>query len=472
MRKIILGSFLFLAVPMIILARPAKAEYDASHSRILTLEKAHRMALENNYNMKSIKETIHQADIWIYKAWAILLPNISANASLTRNDKESKFAYPDMKAIITNAVSDAVANAMNTTPPPHVASGAGSENILQEKWGYSYGFTANMTLLNARSIPLILNATDNVNSTRYSGRHQRNDLLFVVTASYYTVNTSKEALELAREDLENANAFLKMAKARKAVGQAVKIEVLRAEIECMEAEKQLKNARDALKLAKTSLSYLIGYKGDFDVTDPEKPKPAKGSLKDLTERALQDRLDLKAARIQRTMAERDRNETLTKWVPVFDLTYNWNWDSATGFSGEHDSWRLIFGANWSLFEGGYKIAEAFERGSIMRQAEFGVSQLAVYIKEQVESSMIEYQKSLRNIELAEKQIALAEENYRLVKKQYEQGLATSLDLLDAQTTLSASRRNGALENLSLDLAVLTLNKALGEYNPLLNTVID
>ena len=37
------------------------------------------------------------------------------------------------------------------------------------------------------------------------------------------------------------------------------------------------------------------------------------------------------------------------------------------------------------------------------------------------------------------QLGLAEENHRLVATQYEQGLATSLDLQDATSTLSQAR---------------------------------
>ncbi len=439
-------SFLFAAL-FLFSAFPAMAREDAK-GPILTLEQAHRMALQNNPGMRNIGETMRQADILIYKAWAILLPNLSASGKVTRNSHELSMEFPNMDQLLAG------------NPNPDMV-----ENKMSELWNQEYGFTANMSLFNARSIPLLMNAYDNIDQTAAIGRHQKNELLFAVTQSFYMVKSAMELVEVNLEALENAKAFHRMAKAQQAVGQAVRIDVLRSEIAVMEAEKGHKNAKDSLKLARTALSYLIGYKGNFEIETPPEVRIPEAPLKELTDKALHERLDLKQANLLVTMADRDRIETFTKWVPVFDITYNWTWNSMEDFTGQNDSWRLIFGLNWSILEGGMKIAEASERASKMRQARNTRNQLRLNVKEEVEKNRIELSQYRNNVEISEKQFLLAEETHRLVEKQYENGMATSLDLLDAQTTLARARSGRIIENLNYNLAALRLNKATGEVSP-------
>ncbi len=433
----------------------------------ITLEQAHRLALENNYNIRNVKEVVHQADLQRYKAWSLLMPNLSATGSLTLNDQEIKMqGTGDTETMIKNAINEAVANALGQTPPDPIPTAPAQERVIQERWDKSLGITANMALINPVSIPTICNSYDSHQASIYSGQHTRNELLFAVTQTYYTVLSAMESVKVAERDLENAQAFLDQARKRKDVGAAVEIEVLRAEIEQLKTQETLDNAKDSLKIAKTALAYLTGIDNDFEIAPAQEPQPADAPLDELQDMALSDRADLKATRLQLEVAERSRLATWLEYVPAFDATYNYAWNSATGYSGDNTSWRLIFGARWSLFDGGSRIAEIYERSSQIRQITNNLNQMKLDIKEEVETAQLELERHRRNLELADKQLILAEDNHTQVKKRYEQGLATSLDVLDANTTLSQAEMNLVIERLQYQLAVLKLNKSIGRYSPL------
>jgi len=438
---------LFIIIILTLLAcltMPAQAQ-----NRSITLREAQNMALRNNPNLRNVGEVMYQADLMIYKAWAILLPNLSMDGSVTRNNSETTMAFPDFANM-----------------DPNTGEMPMNEIVMQDLWSQKFGFTANMTIFNARSIPLLKNAYENQDSAEYNGRHQKNELLFAVAEAYYQVSSTKKMIDVAEENLENAREFLKLSETRKTVGQATKIDVLRAETEVMNYEKELKNAKDSLQLAKTGLSYLIGINEDFDIAEPESVVPADGDLESLKQKALKDRLDLKVANLQKSMAERYRTEVWTQWIPVFDLTYNWSWASEEGFSGQNDSWRLIFGASWSIFDGGYRVADLYEKDSQMRMAKNQADQLSLDIREEVEKGKLAMVQQERNVEIARKQLELAEETHNLVKRQYELGMASSLDVLDAATRLSNARNDLILEQLRCDLNALQLNKSVGIYNTL------
>ncbi len=465
MKALIMQTRIHVALVLVLMmsmALPAWAAKDSpaydGDGPTLSLGQAHKMALAHNYNIKNLQETIRQADILIWQAWSILLPNLSMNGSVTRNEKELAMMTPDLSD--PAALTAMLSGSGDSLPMTKI--------VMQEKWGKSFGFTANMALFNARSIPLLRNAYANVDLTNFNARYQKNELLFAVTAAYYNVQTMKEMIFVAEENLKNASEFHKLSEARLRVGQGTRIDLLRAEIERTNADKELKNAKDSLTLAKTSLAFLIGQKGPYSIEEPVKAKAVSGNLDDISQKAVKDRLDLKASRLSVEMAERDKLETWMKYIPTFNVTYNWTWNSAAGFSGEKDSWALIFGASWSIFEGGMREAELCERASKIRQARNSARQMGLDVREDVETALLELDKGERNVELAAKQLDLAQESYDLVHRQYENGLASSLDLLDAQTALNNAKTGKVLEELQRQLAVLTLNKAAGEINPLVS----
>ncbi len=418
--------------------------------KTITLAQARRMAVQTHPAIRDIEESVTRADLTLTRAWSILLPNVGVTGQVVMNQHEVSLAFPDF----------------STFDPANPGAMETEETVIQEKWQKELGIQANMTLFNPRAIPLIKNAKENAELSRLTARRKKNDLIFAVTAAYYQLHSMKEMVKVAGENLTLANEFLRQAEARMAAGQITRLDVLRAEMQVTQADKQVDDAEDAVRLARTGLAYLIGERGPFDIAGPGRVDAPTADLPQLKSRAAVQRIELKEAETAERMAKREETETWMKWLPAFDVTYNWRLSSAAGFSGENANWMLIFGAKWSLFEGGGRIAELRSRQSLSRSARSRLQQLALGIGESVEKSYIQADMKKRNVALAEEQVALAEENHQLVAKQYDAGIVTSLDMLAAATDLSDQRVRRVVEQLQYDLALLTLEKDLGEYHSL------
>ncbi len=442
-----------VALAALCAALPAAAE-ELPAARVLTLQEAQEMAAKRSYAMRNIDESIVQADTMIGTAWSMLLPSLTGTASITRNKDEIKMAFPDWAT-------------MNIDPGTGAVTMDMTNMVLQEKWGKALGLTANLTLLNPRAFPLLKNAYDSTELARLNAKVQKNELLFAVTSAYYQVNTAKEIIGVYRENLALASEFLRSSEARLKAGQGTNIDVLRAQLQEVSAQKELDNALDGLAAAKTALAYLIGAEGqEFDVAGPGQIAPADLDAKALQRKAVSSRAEIAAADVQTRMAERSRVETWMKWLPTFDVTYVWSWSSASGFSGDNATWMLIFGARWELFDGGGRIAESKARASQIRMAENSRAETERQIEQEVEQLAISVRTQKRNVELADRQVEIAEESHRQVSRQYQVGLATSLDLDNAATALANAKVSRVVERLSYDIAVLTLEKAVGEYSSL------
>ena len=68
---------------------------------------------------------------------------------------------------------------------------------------------------------------------------------------------------------------------------------------------------------------------------------------------------------------------------------------------------------------------------------------------------------LSALAIAKKQIASAEENYRITKAQYDQGMALLITMIDAQTTLAGAKANLATTTYDVLIADAKYRKALG-----------
>jgi outer membrane protein len=409
--------------------------------RIVTIEEAQERAVAANPNFRNLDETIYQADMAIYQAWSMLLPNLTADGSITRNQRKVAVDFP-----------------MPEGPPLSI--------VIQDLWSKTFGFGVNLTLFNPQSIPIIKLAYDAYERERLKAQIQRNELLFAVTSAYYQAYSMEEMISVAEENLATAEEFLRHAEALMTAGQATEIDITRAKIEMVSAKKALADAKDGKKKAMIALKYLINLDEPFTVEGPGQVRPEERDLGALKSDALDKRVELKEAAVTKIMARRSEVETLTKFLPLFDVTYSWSWASAEGFTGSQVNWMLVFGAKWNLFLGGSRIAEYKIRQSQSRMVDHNLDQIELDIKQQVEQSYLEAEQRKRNVEIADEQVALAEKNHYMISRQFEAGLITSLDVIDAANKLANQRILRVFERLQYDLAILTLKKNLGEYHPL------
>ena len=414
-------------------ANPA-AEIDS----VITLDEAMRMAVANNPSLKTMKERIIQAEYLIDKAWAILLPSIDANASITRYDKEVAMQFPG-------------------------EGGESSRIIIQEKDARHAGINASIAVFNARAYPLLKYAYANLEQSQMNESHFANELLVAVVGAYYQVESAKNAVEVAEDALNNADEFRKLSLGLLNVGNATRIDVLRAESEVLDAENQLATSRDAVEFSRTALAALIDWTGPFDITTPEKYGPESTDLQKLLETAWNRRRDLDAARLQVRMTERLQQDVRCQWLPNLDLKYGWQWNSSSGFSGDNDSWNVELSARWSIIDGGARQADLKQKKSDTRIAQNAMKDLELRIQQEIEANLLDVRKSERSLAVIRKQISVLEETHRLVKRQFEVGMATSLALQTAVKDLTAARQRLVVEELGYALASLQLNKSAGCY---------
>ena len=407
----------------------------------ITLDDALTRARTNNLDIRIATERLEEGRLLSKKAWGVLLPSASAALTWTLNDKaiEIPFFVPNQ-------------------PEPVMVT-------LQQKTQLGANVRVNWPLLNGRSIPLLQNAYSQVEYGEVSFLLMTRAIQRATILSYYNVVAAQRQVEIATRNLESARHHETKAKERVALGQVPALESVRAESTVAAAEQSLVSGQGALRMTRLALAVIMGEGGDdqepptYEATLP--PEPEEAPPPDL-ESAHSQRLELRQSRLRLEMAERSVTETWMKFLPMVLATGTWMWSDTEGFSGRNTQWNLGLTLQWNFFEGGLTFWETFEREHQEKAAALEIEKTRQTVGRQVREAQVTLESSQARIAVAHKRVELAARAHEMIEAQYEAGLATQLDLLDAQRAQADAETAQNLAELELRMSKLELAHALGE----------
>jgi len=237
---------------------------------------------------------------------------------------------------------------------------------------------------------------------------------------------------------------------------AVQAEVAGAEAEYSTAKKDLLVARD--KLAR-----FLSISEDFKVADPNIQTVPDASLDKLVSLSLEKRQDYMQSELGEEIADEAINYAVGNFLPSLKLEGVYSkrdQDPKTTFFNEESIYAGLT-LTYPIFEGGLRRAELNEAKSKKRQTEFKRMSLRKDIELEVREASHNLLAFNSIIESFKRQVLFAEENYNMVFKQFQYGISTNVDVIDANTTLVSGQRGLANAQYDYQLAILELKKKMG-----------
>ena len=127
-----------------------------------------------------------------------------------------------------------------------------------------------------------------------------------------------------------------------------------------------------------------------------------------------------------------------------------------------DSWDLSVNASWSLWDGGRRAAERAEAAAGTRAAQSRVRDFDRTVTFEVRQRWLELDSSHAAVAAAEDGVRAATEARRVVGERYAAGVATSTDVLDAETALLQAQLDRTRAIANMRLAEGRLQRAIGK----------
>ena len=428
----IAATALMLAWPL-----PATAADDPAAAP-LTLDRAIHLVRENNPGLKAAAEEINAADARVTQSRSAYFPQISASAGYTWLDTVSKMSFGD-SGVVQFMPND----------------------------NYDAKVTARATLIDfgkrGTNVSLALSGRK---TAEQSLELARRELSFQTVQLFYGILFLRENLRVEEKEIGALNKALDYTTKRYKAGAATRFDVLSTEVRIAAARNKTLDIEHELRRSELTLRRLTGItenaplslQGSFALT----PKAPANS--ELVTQALKQRLELQLSLENEKAAKLHRSLAMKQGLPV--VTGSISYGVTNGYQPDINEMRNNVAAGLHLeiplFTGFRTSAERQESAALMRAATQRRIDTEEQVKTDVEETIHALQTASEKITTTEVQVQQAELAARHVRARYENGMATALDLLDTEATLSQAELARLQAAYAYVMNNYTLKRASGE----------
>lgn len=418
---IIFFSIAFLA-PVLLHAQ------DTANSRQLSLQEAIDLSIKNSNKLKASQARLDQATAVLDQAKDNKLPNAGISGSYIRLNR------PNI-ALKTKAFGSSADSSGGGSSPSVNQAVYGIANIslpLFTGGRIRYGiesakYLQQAILLDAQGDKeaIILNAIKAYINLYKAG---------------VTVNVVKENLQ---QSLHRDSVFSRLEQ----TGLLARNDLLKAQLQSSSIELSVLDAENNRKIANVNMNLMLGLpEQTVLVTDSStfnKLIDLK-NLEDYEQLALQNRKDILALSFRKKAATSGVGAAKAEMYPSIALTGGYVAADIPHFLSITNAVNIGVGVKYdigSLWKTKSKIAEAQARE---REVTANQAQLDDAVRLEVNKDYENFLLTRKKIEVYERAVTQAAENYRITKNKYDNNLVNTTDLLDANVSLLQSKINLAV----------------------------
>jgi outer membrane protein len=294
--------------------------------------------------------------------------------------------------------------------------------------------------------------------------------------AYWRVYAAAEHLRVEKQQYNLAIAQLNRAKHQVAAGVSAEAEVVRAESGVADQVDSVITADEDLLTAEQNLK-LIMNRSDLPVDGPTVLVPStlprqlfyKLDIPKLAEQAVRDRMEMLDAELQITQDTLTVGFARNDMLPLVNLQYTYDINGLGPTS--HDALQMVrttsfqdntVGIHIEVPIGNEAARSRLRRALAQRQQQLATrDQQAASVKQDLYSASTELTEGWQHMMAARKRVEL---NARLLDveiRQFQQGLQTSTQVLDAQTTLGVAKDQEIIAIRDYQIAQIDIAYATG-----------
>jgi outer membrane protein TolC len=297
----------------------------------------------------------------------------------------------------------------------------------------------------------------------------RQTVIFETQRRYFQVLKAQQLQRVAQETVRQIAAQRDVADSFFQVGMTPRNDLLQAQVELANAEQALVVADNDLSLARADLNLLLRrpITGPLVLVDMLDWSPYSLGAEECQALAARQRLEIPVADREVLLAAKEVELARKDFYPSVDLqgSYlergdDWQLDGGQGV-GDESSWNLTAVASWNVWEWGRTTYGVGERRSRLQQARLRRQEVEERIRFEVQQAYLRTRDSERNITTVAQAIEQARENLRINEERYREQVATSTDVLIAQTLLTRTVTNYTNALYNFHLAKASLDLAMG-----------
>lgn len=416
----------------------------AQDKRPLGLQEAISLSVQNSHQLKGSQAKIDEATAALKEAVERRLPDAKISGSYMRLNS----ANIDMKS------------------KDNSGSGGTGGNEAPKVSQAMYG------ILNV-SLPIYAGGRIRygIESSRYLAEAakldagtQKAEVIRNAIEAYINLYKAKAAVDLVKDNLAQAEQRVKDFSNLEKNGLLARNDLLKAELQASNTELTLLDVQNNWQLANVNMNLMLGLPEKTELIPDSAMLGGQQDLKaleDYVQSALTNRKDIASLGLQHKAAETGVKATKAEMYPSLALTGGYIAADIPKVLSVTNAVNIGVGVS-------YDIGSLWKTKSKVQQAEARVRQLTAteamvndQVRLQVNKSYLDLLSSRKKIDVYAKAVEQAEENYRITKNKYDNSLATTTDLLDADVAQLQARLNYVFAKADAVVSYNTLLQAAG-----------
>jgi outer membrane protein TolC len=445
---------------------PASAQ-KLSTEGSLSLKDCLQYALANNSDIKGASNQKEMASKRVWEAAASGLPQVNISGSLVNN-----LELP-----------------VQVLPADLLGGPTGQEVAVKFGTKYNCTVTGQVTqMLFNGSYWLGLSAANT--SNRYYEQSSENvtqDVEYNLATAYYQILAVQKQIQLLSQNRLLVEQSLNDAKLRYENGKAKRVDVDRLNVGYNNIQYQIKKATEGLTQAYNNLKFRMGMPIDASISLADSlrfandtviiTESAKLGYADSSRPSFEDRPDYRMLQTALELRELDRRNQIAQYLPTISAFGSYSYQAQRHhfdiFDGGKDWYKYYYvGLQFQIpiFNGGQTHARVQEASIAVDQIKEEIRKAELGINLELSNASFKYNTTIDNIRTETLNVRLAQEVYRVTQLEFQQGVSTTIDLVDAETRLREAQTNFVNAILDLHIARLDLEKSRGTLGHYLSTL--
>ncbi|MDO4224832.1 MAG: TolC family protein [Bergeyella zoohelcum] len=421
-------------------------------TRILSLPEAINYALEHKSDAEKARLNIQKGDAQIAEVKANALPKLSVVSSTTYNPLLQELVIP---SFINPAETMKLTMGQKWT----------SSNSLQlEQVVFSQAVFMGLKAAKTTKEFYLINA-----------ELTEEQIIEKVANAYYQVYQAEQMLENVEDNLKITEQTRKIIKGLYDAGLAKKIDYDRVQVAYNNLKASKQQVINSVQLSENALKFIIGMEMAQAIDLPKQTFEPAVLLAE-NDADFSNRTEIKALNKQLELLGWQKKATEAEFYPSVALAANYTWygqgEKMPWWNGQKNGvfWSDIASISLNIkipIFNGFATKAKVEQNKIdiaqaqadLRETQLGLDLAFNNAKTQIQNSQITIKTQEDNVKLAEEVMANTRANY-----QY--GLATLNDILDAEKDLADAKNNLTKAKLDYKLAEIELLKSQGKLRTL------
>lgn len=403
----------------------------AATAQPLSLDECIRLAQENNKQIRSRQAQTKQAAYTVKAQRANYLPDIALTGSgYWNNSKGPLLSIPETYLPCYDM--------MNGTPIQTSLAALFPGTTIDYKIGtiMKGGVSVTQPIYTGGKITSAYRMAQTAEKMSKLQETQTRQSVWIEVAEAYTLLVrAQEMKQVAQQHHALLDKLLHDVQSAVRHGMQIHNDELKVQVRLNESELAVHRADNARRLAAKNLCQLIGQPYDEDFAVEEALPKIDGDR--TFEAHLEDRPEFQMLGCHNEMASQQMRLVRSEMLPQVGLQGNFNYmhglkvDDATVLDG--GSFSVVLNVSIPLYHFGGRSNKVKAAQAKMEQVELERQDLVEKMQLELSQVTDNLNESLLEAELAVKSLSQAEENYQLSRKQYEAGMESISDLLEAQT---------------------------------------